>query len=70
MGILFIDHDNAGRNPCAVKQIGRQADDAFDVSSPNDVPSNLRFGISSEQNPVGKNACPLALALQRADDVQ
>ena len=53
--VLFINHDNTGRNAGAIKQVGRQTDNAFDVALFNQVFTNARFGVATEQNAVRQN---------------
>ncbi len=70
LGVLLVDHDDAGRDAGAVEQVGRQADDALDVALANQVAADVGFGIAAEQHAMRQNAGALAGALERADDVQ
>ena len=66
----LIHHDDAGRDAGAVKQVGRQADDAFDIALPDDVAADIGLGIAPEQYAVGQNDRALAGAFEGFDDVQ
>ena len=68
--IFLVNHNQAGRNTGAVKQVGRQTNDAFNVSFANQVLAYLRFGISTKQDSMGEDNRCLALTFQRADHVQ
>src|SRR6516164_2793615 len=46
--ILLVQHHNARRNASSIKEVRRKTDDALDVSSSNDFPSDIRFDIAAE----------------------
>ena len=58
--ILFINHYDAGGDAGAVEEIGRQANDAFDVAAFDDILANLGLGIASEKNSMGQDDGSLA----------
>ena len=70
VGILLVDDNNAGGNAGAVKQVGGQADDAFDVALADEVAADVGLGIAAEQDAVRQDAGAFAGALERADDMQ
>lgn len=70
LGILLVDDDDASWDTSAIEQVGRQADDAFDVAMADQVLANVGLGIATEQHAVRQDACGLAGAFERADDVQ
>ena len=68
--MLFVNNDDAGGYAGAIKQVGRQADDAQDVAFFNQIGAYHRLGIAPKQHAVGQDARTLALAFKRAYDVQ
>lgn len=52
LGIFFIDDNNACRDTRAVEQVSGQANDAFDITLFEQIFTNTRFGIATEQNAV------------------
>ena len=69
-GVFLVEHEDAGGNAGAVKQIGRQADDAFQDPRANELLADCGFGVAAEQDAVGKDAGAFAVLFMRADDVQ
>jgi hypothetical protein len=61
VGVLFVEDDDAGGNAGAVKEIGRESDDAFDVAAANEIAADFGLGVASEQDAVGKNAGAFAV---------
>ena len=70
VGILLVDHDDAGGNASAIKQVGWQTDDALDVSLADQVAADVGLGIAAKQDAVRQDARALAGALERTNDVQ
>ena len=70
LGMLLVDHDDAGRDARAVEQVGRQADDALDVALAHQGATDVCFRVPTEQHPVRQDAGAFAGALERAYDVQ
>ena len=70
IGICFINDNNAGRNTRAVKEVGRQADNALNVALVNDVLADRCLGITSEQNAVRKNDRRFACGFQGFENMQ
>jgi len=70
MGVFLVDNDDTGRNAGAVEQIGRQADDAFDVTFSDQVLADVGFGVAPKQYAVRQNASALPGTFQRTDDMQ
>ena len=66
---VFLVYDASG-DTGAVKQVGRQTDDAFDVAFSNQVLADVGLGIATEQYAVRQNASALPCAFQRTDDMQ
>ena len=69
-GVLFVEHDDAGGDAGAVKQVRRQADDALDEALRDDVLADLGLGIAAKQDAMRQNDRALAGALERRDNVQ
>ena len=64
VGVFLVDDDNAGGDAGAVKQVGGQADDAFDVALFDEVFADAGFGVTPEQHAVGQDDCAFAGAFQ------
>ena len=69
-GVLLVEHDDAGRNAGAVKEIRGQADDALEVAGADELLADHGLGIAAEEHAMRQNAGAFAGALHRADDVQ
>ena len=54
----------------AVKEVGREADDALEVAGADELPADDGFGIAPEEYAVGQDAGPFARTLHRADEVE
>ena len=50
--VLLVDGDDAGRDARAVEEVGRQADDALDVSAPDDSLADGRLRVAPEEYAV------------------
>ena len=48
LGVFFVNHNNAGRNARAVKQVGRQADNAFNQALFEQFGTDFGFGIATK----------------------
>ena len=70
VGVFLVDDDDAGRDAGAVKQVGGQSDDAFDVALADQFAADVGLGIAAKQHAVRQNARAFAVALERAHDVQ
>ena len=68
--VLFVQHQDAGGDASAIKQVGRQADDAFERARADQLLADDRFGIAAEQHAVRQDAGAFAGAFHGADDVQ
>ena len=68
--ILFIQHQDTGRNSCAIEQVSRQTNNAFDITPVNDLFADVSLGITTEQHTMGQNDCCLAGRFQRFQDMQ
>ena len=69
-GILFIQHQDTGRNSRAIEQVSRQPNNAFDITSVNDLFADVSLSITTEQHAMGQNDCCLAGRFQRFQDMQ
>ena len=67
---FLVEHDDAGGDAGAVKEVRRQADDALDVAALDEVAADGGLGIAAEQHAVREDARAFAGALERAEDVQ
>ncbi len=70
VGIFLVEHDDAGRDTRAVKEIRRQADDALDVTAPDDLAPDVGLGITAKEHAVRQNNRAFAVALERGEDVE
>lgn len=68
--MLLVQHDDAGGDAGAVEQVRGQADDPLDDAALDQIAADDALGIAAEENPMRKDACALAGALERAEDVQ
>ena len=69
-GVFLVEHQDAGGNASAVKEIGGQADDRLQVTGADELLADDGLRIAAEEHAVRKNACAFAGTLQRANDVQ
>ena len=70
-GVFLVEDEDAGGDAGAVKEIGRQADDAFQDAGANELFADDALGIAAKEDAVRQNAGALAGgALQGADDVE
>jgi len=69
-GVFLVDDDDTDGDAGAVKQVGRQTDDAFDVTFSNQVLADVGLGVAPEQYAVRRDASALPCAFQRTDDMQ
>ena len=67
--MVFIEYDDAGRNSGAVKEVGGQTDNAFDIALLQDILTDLAFGISAEEYAVRQNHGSFPCGFQRLDNV-
>src|SRR6185437_12072251 len=70
MSILFVYDDDAGRNSCAVKQIGWQPNDALNVALPHEGAADVRLCIATEQHAMRQNTRAFASGLERTNNVE
>ena len=69
-GVFLVEHDDAGGDAGAVKEIGGQADDGLEVAGADELLADDGLGIAAEEDAVRENAGGFARALHGADDVQ
>ena len=69
-GVLLVEHDDAGGDAGAVKEVRGQADDALEVAGADELLADDGLGIAAEEHAVRQDAGAFAGALHRADDVQ
>jgi hypothetical protein len=70
VGVLFVDGNDAGRDACAVEEVGGQANNALDVTLADKCTPDIGLGAAAEQDAVRQDAGAFAYALERAHDVQ
>ena len=46
--ILLIQHQDTGRNSCAIEQVSRQTNNAFNITPVNDLFADVSLGIATE----------------------
>ena len=63
--ILFIYHQDTGRNSRSIEQVGGQSNNAFDITPVNDLFADVSLGIATEQHTMRQNDCCLAGRFQR-----
>ena len=68
--IGLVDDDNTGRDAGTIKQVGRQTDDALDITLIDDGLADGGLCIAAEQNAVRKNDRSLAGAFQGLQDME
>ena len=69
-GVFLVEHQDAGGDAGAVKEVGREADDPLEVAGADELLADDGLGIAPEEYAVGKDAGRFARALHRADDVE
>ena len=69
-GVFLVEHEDAGRNAGAVKEVGGQADDGLEVAGADELLADDGLGIAAKEHAMRQNAGAFAGALHRADDVQ
>ena len=69
-GVLLVEHDDAGRDAGAVKEVGGQADDALEVAARTSCWRMAASALPRKSTPCGRMTGAFARALDRADDVQ
>ena len=69
-GMLFVYDDDTRRDARTVEEVGRQPNDAFDISVTNKIAADLGFCTSTEKYTVRKNTRPFTRMFQRTDDVE
>ena len=62
-GVLLVEHEDAGGDAGAVKEIGGQADDALEIAGANKLLADDGLGIAAEEHAVRQNAGAFAGAL-------
>ena len=68
--ILFIYHQDTGRNPCAIEQVGGQANQSLDIPPIYNSFADVRFCIAAKQHTMGQNDCGLAIRFQRFQNMK
>src|SRR5450830_1433538 len=62
--MFLVDNNNAGRDTSAVEQVGRQADNAFDIAVANQLTADFSLSITTKQYAVRQDAGGFALTFQ------
>ena len=70
MGLLLVEHEDAGGNAGAVEEIRRQADDALDVAALHDLLADVGLGPATKEHAMRENDRAFAGALEASEDVQ
>ena len=70
MGVFLVENEDAGGDARAVKEVGRQADDALDIAALDDLAADRGLGTAAEKNAVRVNDRAFACALEAREDVQ
>ena len=70
MCVFFIDNYDTGRDAGAVEEVSWQADDAFDETVFDEILADCSFGVTSEEDTVGKDDSSLPPAFKRPNDVE
>jgi hypothetical protein len=52
--VLLVEHDDAGGDAGTIKQVGREADDGFEVTRADQLLADNGLGIATEEDAVGK----------------
>src|SRR5581483_10642819 len=69
-GGFLVGYEDARRDARAIKQIGRQSDDALQIAGADEPFPNDGLGVAAKEYAVRQNAGGFPLAFHRADDVQ
>ena len=60
-GVFLVEHEDAGGDAGAVKEVGRQADDALEVAGADELLADDGLGIAPEEDAVRaecRRLCP------------
>ena len=63
-GVLFVEHQNAGRYAGPIEQVGRQADDALEIAGADEIATDDGLGIAPEEDAWGRMQAPLPVLLR------
>ena len=66
VGVVLVQHDDAGGDAGAVKQVRRQADDALDVARADDLAADGGLGPAAEEDAVRQDTAPLPVLFREA----
>ncbi len=58
-GVFLVEHQDAGGDAGAVKEVGRQADDALEVAGADELLADDGLGIAAEEDAVREECRPL-----------
>lgn len=70
IGIGFVNNDNTSRNSRTVKEVGRQADNALDITLVDNMLAYGCLGIPAEEYTVRQNNCRFTRGFQGFKNVQ
>src|ERR1035438_6476852 len=57
VGVFLVDDYYAGGDAGAIKEVGRQADDALDIALADKGSADVGLGVAAEEDAVRENAC-------------
>jgi hypothetical protein len=60
----FLDHDYAGGNPGAVKEVGGQTDDALDIAPADEIAADI--GLARNRTPWGRMVAGVGVSRLRS----
>jgi len=63
LGFGLVDHDDAGGDAGAVKEVGRQADDALEVTPADQVAADVGLRVAAEEDAMRQDAGAGAVGL-------
>src|SRR5207248_1186158 len=70
LGVLLVEHNDAGWDAGAVEEVGWQSDDAFDIAALDEGLADRRFGVASEEDTVRQDDRGFPSALEGLENVQ
>ena len=68
--ILFVNHQNTGRDTGAVEEIRGQADNSLDHALPDELYTDIRLPVAAKQYAVRQDDSAFTFTVERCNEVQ